>query len=52
MARRILFIILGVIVALLAIVAIAGFFFVRTPFPDTDGTVQVPDAAAIAQRLP
>jgi penicillin G amidase len=52
MARRILFIILGVILALVAIVAIAGFFFVRTPFPDTDGTVQVPDAAAIAQSLP
>ncbi len=52
MARRILFIILGVILALVAIVAIAGFFFVRTPFPDTDGKVQVPDAAAIAQSLP
>ena len=52
MARRILFIILGVILALVAIVAIAGFFFVRTPFPDTDGKVQVPDAAAIAQGLP
>ena len=52
MARRILFIVLGLILALVAIVAIAGFFFVRTPFPDTDGTVQVPDAAAIAQSLP
>ena len=52
MARRILFIVLGVILALVAIVAIAGFFFVRTPFPDTDGKVQVPDAAAIAQSLP
>ncbi len=52
MARRILFIVLGLILALVAIVAIAGFFFVRTPFPDTDGKVQVPDAAAIAQSLP
>ena len=52
MARRILFIILGVILALVAIVAIAGFFFVRSPFPDTDGKMQVPDAAAIAQGLP
>ena len=52
MARRILFIILGVILALVVIIAIAGFSFVRSPFPYTDGKMQVPDAVAIAQGLP
>ena len=52
MARRILFIVLGVILALVVIVTIAGFSFVRSPFPYTDGKMQVPDAVAIAHGLP
>ena len=51
MVRRILLIVLGVVLALVVTAVIAGALFVRSPFPDTDGDVQVPAAEGVAQAL-